>query len=120
MNLSYLQDEHVPSYLKAEIARRERGLNVWRIGESGAPPLGTPDPQLLQWCETVGCILVTNNRRSMPVHLADHLSSGRHAPGIFILDAMMSVGDTADHLVLVAIASFPDEYRDGIWFLPFV
>ena len=56
----------------------------------------------------------------MRVHLAGHLSSGRHAPGIFILDPIMSVADTADHLVLIAIASFPDEYRDAIWFLPLV
>jgi hypothetical protein len=28
---------------------------------------------------------VTNNRKSKPRHLADHLAGGRHVPGIFVL-----------------------------------
>jgi hypothetical protein len=116
--LSYLLDEHVPAYLRAAVVRRQRDLNVWRVGEAPAPPLGTSDPDLLRWCETVGWILVTNDRRSMPLHLVNHLSAGGHVPGIFILDMTMSVADAADHLWLIAFASFPDEYRDSIRFLP--
>jgi len=118
VSLGYLLDEHVPRSLKTEIVRREPELTVWRVGEVGAPVLGTLDPQVLQWCELVECVLVTNNRRTMPAHLATHLAAGRHVPGIFVLDLHMSLAATADHLALVAIASFPDEYRDTIRFLP--
>src|SRR2546429_4475372 len=49
-----------------------------------APPLGTPDPDNLLWAEQHGRIIVTEDRRTMPVHLADHLQAGRHSPGVFI------------------------------------
>jgi len=57
---------------------------VWRIHDPGAPAVGTLDPDLLRWCEVYGVALVTSNRRSMPVHLANHLASGGHMPGVFV------------------------------------
>ena len=63
--------------------------------------------------------LTVNNRSSMPDHLADHLAEGRHVPGIFILNPDMTFGETIDELVLLAIASVKDEFRDRICFLPY-
>jgi hypothetical protein len=54
----------------------------------------------------------------MPVHLADHLAQNRHIPGIFILNPTLSIGETIEELVLVALASFDDEYQDQIVHLP--
>ncbi len=54
----------------------------------------------------------------MPVHLADHIAQGRHVPGIFILNADLSLGQNLDELMLIAEGSFDDEYQDQIVFLP--
>ncbi|WP_287358694.1 hypothetical protein [Moorena sp. SIO3B2] len=54
----------------------------------------------------------------MPVHLADHLAQGRHIPGILILNHNFSIGQTLDELILIAEASFEDEYQDQIINLP--
>ena len=51
--------------------------------------------------------LVTENRGSMPVHLQNHLAAGRHVPTIFILNDGMSIGQTAEELVLISIAVQP-------------
>lgn len=75
--IKYLLDEHIsPAYRsrlihQAEINNPPFNLEVWMIGDPGAPPKGTPDPDVLRWCDLNGFALVTNNRRSMPVHLAD-------------------------------------------------
>jgi len=83
------------------------------------PPLkGTPDPDILRWCEENGFILITNNRKTMPVHLADHLAAGRHVPGIFILKEDMSMGQIIDELILIAEAALEDDYQDRISFMP--
>nr|WP_293128835.1 DUF5615 family PIN-like protein [Microcoleus sp. bin38.metabat.b11b12b14.051] len=50
------------------------------MGEPEAPSRGTLDPEILKWCEEYNFILVTNNRKSMPVHLTDHLAERRHIP----------------------------------------
>ena len=93
-------------------------LEVWIIGDPAAPSRGTLDAFILEWCEDYGFLLVTNNRKSMPRHLAEHLALGRHVPGILIVGANMSIGELIDELVLIAAASDEAEYRDLLLFLP--
>ncbi len=54
----------------------------------------------------------------MPPHLSDHLVQGLHVPGIFIMNANMSIGDTIEELILIAATSDDDEYQDNIRYLP--
>lgn len=114
----YLLDENVNSVLRSALLRENPNLTVWQIGLPGAPAFGTLDPEILIWCEENEFILVTNNRRSMPVHLQDHLNANRRAAGIFILHPEMSVGETVDELILITSASSPEEYQDQIIYLP--
>ncbi len=81
MTLRYLLDENVAFALQLALRGHDPDLTVWAIGEPGAPPRGTLDPDILRWCEEHDFVLVTNNRRTMPEHLIAHLSSGRHVPG---------------------------------------
>lgn len=114
MPIRYLLDENmVPDY-KAQLLRQRPQLVVWSVGDSGAPPRGTLDPDILRWCEDNNFILVTNNRKSMP----DHLDSGRHMPGIITLNEAMGIGQIIDELVLIALASDESEYQDQIIYLP--
>ena len=89
--LKYLLDEHIPPVYRVQMLRRAETMTlpselvVWAIGDPDAPPRGTLDPEILLWCESQNFVLVTNNRRSMPVHLADHLASDHHTSGIFTI-----------------------------------
>jgi hypothetical protein len=64
---------------------------VYLAGHDPAPPRGTPDPELLRWIEATGCLLVTNNRRSLPGHPRDHLAGGGHVPGILVIRPRLTV-----------------------------
>lgn len=116
--IRYLLDENVNPILRSALLRDEPNLTVWQVGMLGAPALGTLDPEILIWCEENDFVLVTNNRKSMPVHLEEHLTTGRHATGIFTINAEMSVGETVDELVLIATASSAEEYQAQIIYLP--
>ncbi len=116
--LRYLLDENVDPLYASELTRRDPALVTWRVGTPGAPPKGASDPDILIWCEVHGFVLVTNNRKSMPGHLQDHLAAGRHIAGIIALNPVMSVGDTLDDLWLIASAGDEAEYRDRIAYLP--
>lgn len=118
--IAYLLDEHLPPLYRVQLQRRRPELTVWMIGDAGAPPRGTLDPDILIWCEAHGFILVTNNRSSMPVHLADHLAQGRHVPGIFVFNATVNVGRIIDDLHLIACASLEGEFQDRIEYLPLI
>jgi hypothetical protein len=114
----FLLDEHLPPWWAAALMRSQPGLNLWHIGDPGAPPNGTLDPAILDWCESRNFILVTNNRHSMPGHLTDHLAAGRHVPGILVIDPWMTVAGLADELAVIAGAGRPEDIRDLILNLP--
>ena len=105
MPLSYLLDEQMPPAYQSQLLRREPALIVWRVGFPGSPPKGTLDPEILAWYEQHDFVLVTNNRKSMPRHLADHLAAGRHIPGILTVDITRDLAGNLDDLLLAALAS---------------
>ena len=116
--IRYLLDENIDLRLRLGLLLRDPGLVVWVIGDPGAPPKGTLDPDLLLWCGDNSFSLVTQNRRSMPRHLRDHLVEGGHVPGIFALTPSLGLGEVIDELLLIWEASDADEYRDTITYLP--
>ena len=116
--LKYLIDENLPPVYQTQLLRRQPELTVWKVGDPGTPPKGTLDPEILLWCDRHQFILVTNNRRSMPVHLSDHLSQNRHSPGILVLRPKAAMGAILDDLVLIAEVDGGDELRDRIVYIP--
>ena len=116
--IRYLLDENVNPVLRSALLKRDANLVVWQVGMPGVPDFGTLDSEILVWCEENEFILVTNNRKSMPVHLEEHLSEGRHATGILTLNENMSISETVDELLLIATASDLEEYQDIILYLP--
>ena len=106
-----------PPYKKQLLLKRP-DLVVHAVGDPGFPPKGTLDPEILLWCEENNLVLITNNRKSMPVHLTEHIAQGRHIPGVITLNPDMSVGETINELILIAEATLEDEYQDRIVYLP--
>jgi hypothetical protein len=118
MALKYLIDENVDPIYTVQLRRLKTDLFVMAIGDLTTPQKGTLDPEILLWCEGNNFVLVTNNRKSMPVHLADHIAQNHHVPGIIILSPKLSVGENLEQLLLIAEGSLDDEYQDRIVFLP--
>lgn len=118
MVLKYLMDENVDPVYTNQLRRHQPDLVVWAVGEPDTPAKGTLDPEILCWCEEYNFVLVTNNRKSMPVHLNDHIAEGHHMPGIFILSPNLSVGQNLEELILLAEYSFDHEHQDQIIHLP--
>jgi hypothetical protein len=118
MKPRFLLDENLPKRLLIELRRKIPDLEIERVGELGVPDLGTPDPDILRWIEKHNYILVTNNRKSMPVHIADHFAEGRHFPGIIVMTQDMSIGEVVSELEIIWGASEAEEYFDRVEFIP--
>ncbi len=114
----FLLDEHVPVPVKARLRQIEPTARVYAIGDAEAPPKRTPDPDILFWAEAHDCLLVTNNRATMPPHLARHLASGHHVPGIVLVPRRFGIAQIVADLLLVWGASLPGEFQDQIIYLP--
>ena len=114
----FLVDENLPPVIAVQVRQHEPRIQATAVGQPGAPIRGTADPQLLRWIEENDCLLVTNNRASMPGHLRDHLAAGRHIPGILITPFPLDIGALLEELILIWGASLPDEFQDQIVHLP--
>lgn len=115
----YLFDENTAHRaIRRLLHEHDESIPCSVIGEWEAPPIGSPDPDLLAWAEEYQCILVTHNHATMPVHLREHLAAGRHVPGILVVKIRYPSWKLAEDLHLIWGASFPDEFRDQIVFWP--
>ena len=122
MPLRFLLDENIPAKLRHAINRHnlsgEHRLDVISIGDLRDLPLGSDDPTILRWAEREERILITEDKRTMFRHLAAHLKTGRHTPGIFLIRRSTSISLLIEFLTLATYDSKPDEWRDRIEYIP--
>ena len=118
----FLLDENTHGAIPNAIRQFNRGrttqVDVLRVGEPGAPPLGALDDRLLIWAGSYGRILVTEDVMTMPGHLAAHLAAGRHSPGILFVQPGTSIRQLDDELVLISVIGKPDDFADQCQFIP--
>ncbi|MFQ5592841.1 MAG: hypothetical protein ACE5HA_01695 [Anaerolineae bacterium] len=119
MKVRFLLDENQPPRLKTALLRLDPAIDVLRVGELGAPPLGTLDPDLLRHLEVMQRTLVTSNRASLPAHIEAHWAAGGHLWGIFwVRPGVWSVGRLAQELYLIWEASEAEEWVDRVDWIP--
>ncbi len=122
MSLPFVLDEHVPRALwKAVQQHNALGVNPLDVVEVGIPndlPKGTPDPQLLLWAEREGRILVSRDRKTLPGHLAAHLTAGHRCAGIILVRRSATVPQIISFLEAVAYATDATYWRDRLESIP--
>ncbi len=121
--VAFLLDEDTDGDLLRALRRRSRiaggvVVDVTRVGEPDAPPSGTPDPDLLVWCEANQRVLVSNDRNTMPIHFAAHLAASLHSPGVFLIRFGTTLGTVIAELELLSTAGVPDDFRDQVVYIP--
>jgi hypothetical protein len=116
--LRFLFDECTDPGMIDALLRREPSIDVVRVGWEDAPALQTLDPDLLMAAETMGRMLVTNDRRSMPDHITDHFAGGRHTHGVALLKKGCSIGSYVEELLLLWSATTAEEWIDGMIYIP--
>jgi hypothetical protein len=111
----FLFDENMPHrVIRKLLQTQDASIQCWVIGEPGGPAIGSLDPELLTWIEDNDCVLVTRNHASMPVHLRNHLASGRHVPGILVMKTRLAPLADGSGVAADLGGQFPGEYHDQI------
>ena len=120
--LRFLLDEHLRGPLWQAIVRHnaQGGLPIdaARVGDAADLPLGSDDATILHWAQREDRILLTEDVHTMPGHLARHLQSGGHSPGVFVISTGFSMKKLVSHLELVAYAGEAHDYEDTIVYVP--
>jgi hypothetical protein len=118
MTIRFLLDENLWPRIKTLLLRHDSTIDVIRVGDEGAPPLGTSDPKILDYTERTPRILVTNNRKSMPGHVARHFAAGRHHWGILQIRLERPLSEIVESLYLIWGASTCEEWKDRTVWIP--
>ena len=122
MDIRFVLDEHLRGQLSSALARHnQRGaypLDIVRVGDPVDLPHGTSDPDILVWAERECRILVSGDRKTLLGHFADHLTAGRHSPGLFLLRPSSPLPEIVDFLVAAAYASDASEWTDVWRYIP--
>jgi len=122
MLLRYVLDEHLRGELwqalQSHNARGVHPIDVTRVGDPPDLPLGTFDPEILQWAEWEGRLVVSRDEGTMKTHLADHLQAGRHSPGVFLIRKRSTLADVVFFLVAAVYARDPTEWQDQYRYIP--
>lgn len=114
----FLVDECVPAALVRAIRRRIPEAIAAQVGEPGAPPKGTSDPELLLFCERERMLLVTADRTTMAGWIADHFEGGHHTWGVLVVATDSSIAETLDDLALIYEATQDSDWVDVLHYLP--
>jgi hypothetical protein len=123
MPLCFVLDEHLRGgalwqAVQQHNARGVDPIDATRVGDPPDLPVGTADPDLLQWAERNNRILVSLDKRTLPAHLAAHIQAGRHSPGILIIRPASTPAQVLFALALIAHAGNAVDYQDRIDFIP--
>jgi len=122
MATQFLLDENLRGHLWNALCRHNTlsplPIDAIRVGDSEELPLGITDPDILVWCELNQRILISSDRKSMPLHFADHLASGQKSPGVILLRAGTPITTILQQLVLISHAGLPDDFANQLRYLP--
>ena len=100
-----------------------RGL-IRRIPNLDAPTAlnltmsAATDSELLARAGEEGRIIVTHDRKTMPLYAAELISAGKDIAGLIIVPRRMPLGEVLDDLELIITCSEPAEWINGIRYLP--
>ena len=101
------------------LAQDEPSIFTLKIGEIGAPPLGTKDPELLVYAEENEFVLVSFDKKSMPQHIAKHRALGRHTCGVVLISSdQASIRSIADDLLFCWVVTEASEWVDRTEYVP--
>lgn len=119
MNVRFLLDEHVDPVMVAKCRQASAGIDIVHVGDPGAPPFGTLDPDLLRYCESEHRMLLTRDYSTMPGHIQDHLATGHHHWGVLYLRRGHGLDEYVHEVQLIAEASQAHEWQDVQDWIPF-
>lgn len=76
------------------------------------------DIDLLLWASIEGRVLLTHDRKTMPVHFAALFEQGKPPAGVIIVPRRMPIGQALNELEIIISCSEQEEWRNAIIILP--
>ena len=114
--MRFLADENFDSRILAGLRRRLPVLDILRVQDVGL--VGAEDPEILAWAAEEDRILLTHDAATVPDFAYERTRAGAAMPGVIEVPFDMPIGQAIEDLLLVMEASYPEDWRNQVTFLP--
>lgn len=121
MKPRFLLDENLRRSIATGVRGHNSAIDIVRVGDPGAPRLGTHDPEILDFCELERRVLITKNRKSMPGHIADHVQAGKVFWGMLKIKEGREneIGKVVETIALIWEIEEAEDYIDKVDWVPY-
>lgn len=115
MKVRFQADADFNEDIVSGVLRRVPEIDFQTANEAGFGGLG--DPEILAIAADDDRILVSHDRKTMPIHFGAFIET-RTSPGVFIVQQDSEIVRIIEDLVLIWAASEAEEYIDSIRTVP--
>ena len=116
MSIRFLADADLDYTIVQGVRRREPAIDFKSANDAGLE--GLLDDRVLEVAAGESRVLVSHDKRTMPVHFAARIRSGFWSPGVLLALPRATVGDIVESLLIVWSVSREEEWADQIHYLP--
>lgn len=94
-------------------------IEAIRVGDDGAPQLGSEDREVVEWAATTGWLIFSNDVNTLRKEHDEFVREGNHTCGLLLRRVGFSIDEIIECLMLIAHDSTPDEWTNRTEFIPF-
>lgn len=116
MSIRFLADADLDYTIVQGVRRREPSIDFKSANDAGLE--GLPDDKVLEIAGREGRVLVSHDKRTMPVHFAARVRLGLRSPGVLLAVPRATVGEVVESLLIIWASSREGEWVDQIHYLP--
>lgn len=114
--LRLLSDQNFNNRIVEGLLKRAPDLDLVSVRDVGLHQ--AKDPTILAWAASVGRVLLTHDRRTIPDHTYDRVRAGESVPGIVVVSDHLSIGDAIEQILMIAVCCPAQEIKDQVLFVP--
>ena len=115
MKVSFQADADLNEDIVSGVLRRVPEIDFQMADELELASL--PDPEVLALAANEGRILVTHDRRTMPIHFGQFIENCK-SPGLIVVSQTTDMLSAIEDLILIWAASDAEEYVNRIITIP--
>lgn len=115
MFIKFQADNDLKRAIVNGVKRRQPAIDFQTAEEAQLD--GIHDEEVLSRAANEGRILVSHDRRTMPVHFVNFITS-QDSAGVILIEQRLPLREAIDELILIWEASEAEEWRNRLEFIP--
>ncbi len=115
MRIRFQADADLNQMILLATLRREPAIDFQTALVAGLA--GVSDPEVLMMTASEGRVLVTHDRKTMPRHFSEFITT-QTSPGLLIILQDLAVASAVEDLLLIWFATEAEEWINRLGFLP--